>query len=223
MSARAKGQTTSGEPAAGGDEGPGQAPSAAQVARSEKYEAERRTLLDAGYRYLARGSSERGIVLDVLADCSLSTRAFYRHFESRDEFLLTMLRDDGDRVTRWLTDIVDQTNTGEEALRAYVRAFLSVAYEARRARRVRALASEEVRSARGRTEVAAQDAEVKRQILRGIFELGLRDGTIPGAEPVADAYALNVLLVSYVSDRLAGVHVVSFRSAVDHTVALFLR
>ena len=198
-------------------------PSAARVARQRKYAAERRLLIEAGYRYLARGSSERGIVLAVLADCNLSTRAFYRHFGSRDEFLLAMLREDSDRVTKWLVDIVDRAKTGEEALRGYIEAFLSVAWEPRRARRVRALVSEEAMSAKGRIQVAAQDAEVKRAILRGIFELGLDDGTVPGAVPAEDAYALHVVLTAHVADRMTGVHVVPYEAAVDHTVALFLR
>jgi len=192
-------------------------------AHERKRARERQALIQAGFRYLGQQESQRGFVMDVLADAGLSTRAFYRHFASRDELIVAMLRVESERVTAWLIGVVTEAKTGAEALHDYVYAFLSVAYEPRRAARVRALSSPDARSVWGRHDIANEDARDKRAILHEVFVRGISDGTLRGAQPVEDAFALHALASAYVDARVTGADVISFGGAVEHTVNLFSR
>jgi AcrR family transcriptional regulator len=55
---------------------------------------ERRALIDAGIAVLRRTGSEGCTVADVLEEAGLSTRAFYRHFASKDELVLAIYEHD---------------------------------------------------------------------------------------------------------------------------------
>jgi AcrR family transcriptional regulator len=192
-------------------------------ARERKHAKERQALIRAAFRYLGHEESQRGFVMDVLADTGLSTRAFYRHFASRDELVVAMFKVESERVTAWLTQIVAEATTGVEALHDYVYAFLSVAYEPRRAARVRALSSPDGRSVRGRHDLTNDDARDKRAILHEVFVRGIADGTLRGAQPIEDSFALQALVTAYVDARMTGADVVTFHDAVEHTVKLFSR
>ena len=55
---------------------------------------EQQALIDAGLAVLRRHGSEGLTVNDVLAEAGLSTRAFYRHFESKDALVLAIYAHD---------------------------------------------------------------------------------------------------------------------------------
>src|SRR5258708_36559374 len=67
-------------------------------AREEKYRAEKEQIVRAAYELIQRDGSKETSVHDVLRATGLSTRAFYRHFTSKDELGLEMYRIDGARV-----------------------------------------------------------------------------------------------------------------------------
>jgi len=54
-------------------------------ARRAKYRAEREQIMRAAYRLIQQNGSRETSVHDVLRETGFSTRAFYRHFRSRDE------------------------------------------------------------------------------------------------------------------------------------------
>lgn len=88
--------------------------------------AEVALLLDAAYRLIRRDSVVEPRMREVLAEAGLATRAFYRYFQSKDEFLLVLLEDlqarlvaateaamavhDSplDRVRAWVLTVLDQ-------------------------------------------------------------------------------------------------------------------
>src|ERR1700742_1454507 len=49
---------------------------------------ERRAILDAPLRVLRRSGFDRATLDEVLTEAGLSTRAFYRHYSSKDELLV---------------------------------------------------------------------------------------------------------------------------------------
>src|SRR5215472_8868178 len=75
-------------------------------ARQEKYRAEKQQIVRAAYELIQRDGSKDTSVHDILDAAGLSTRAFYRHFRSRDELVLEMYRVDCDRVNATLATAV---------------------------------------------------------------------------------------------------------------------
>ena len=67
-------------------------------AREARYENERKAIIRAAYRLVGHN---RGFVSvqEILESAELSTRAFYRHFSSKDELVLSMYRSDNERVS----------------------------------------------------------------------------------------------------------------------------
>ncbi|HME49084.1 helix-turn-helix domain-containing protein, partial [Mycobacterium sp.] len=73
---------------------------------------ERASIIDAAYACLASPHPGPVSVAAILEAAGMSTRAFYRHFQSKDELFLAMLRRDADAVTRRLRRIADETAGG---------------------------------------------------------------------------------------------------------------
>ena len=48
-------------------------------------------LMDAAVRILAKSDLHEMFVVDVLSEAGLSTRSFYRHFESKDDLLRALV------------------------------------------------------------------------------------------------------------------------------------
>jgi AcrR family transcriptional regulator len=190
--------------------------------RTARYLAERGAIVKAAYKLLG-GNTTTASVHDILREAGLSTRAFYRHFPSKDDLILFMYRADSALMTTRLTDAVARTNTPAEAIDAWVSEYLDVAYNPRRAAKGRVLASHEAAMAVGFAAVYNREGAVHRKILQDALDEGLRDGSLPLAEPEEDAYALHALAAHYVGARLFGTHAVPFERARSHTVGLFLR
>ena len=129
--------------------------SARQVspARQEKYRAEKEQIVRAAYELIQRDGSKETSVHDVLHAAGLSTRAFYRHFTSKDELVLEMYRVDCDRVNATVVAAVAAAPDPLAALEAWIDQNLAVVYDVRRLRHAVVLSSAEVSSAEGFTDV----------------------------------------------------------------------
>ena len=98
--------------------------------REAQYQAERDRILRAAYELFQRDGSKETSVHDVLRATGLSTRAFYRHFGSKDELVLEMYRVDCDRVTELVDAAVAAAPTPLAALEAWIDQSLAVVYDA---------------------------------------------------------------------------------------------
>lgn len=82
-------------------------------------DGDRDCIIDAAYGCLSEPHTGAVPIAAVLARAGLSTRAFYRHFESKDELFLAMLRDEGDALAHRLDRIAEEdSGTPAEQLRA---------------------------------------------------------------------------------------------------------
>jgi AcrR family transcriptional regulator len=88
-------------------------------------------------------------IQDILDSAGLSTRAFYRHFASKNDLFLAMYRNDNQRVAQALSEATTAEPDPWEALRLWVEISLSVAFESDRLRHSRVLSSAEVQQADG--------------------------------------------------------------------------
>ena len=148
--------------------------------------AERSRILDAAYRCLHRDGAPVSVTA-ILAEAGLSTRAFYRHFDSKDTLVLAMLRQDTERVHAALTEAATTAPTAAEALRRWIEGFLSLATDPAERPHVLVMASEELPHTLGYAAERARLTNAHRSALSAILTRGRADGTLPRADPPADA------------------------------------
>jgi AcrR family transcriptional regulator len=156
---------------------------------------ERASIIEAAYTCLASPHAGPVSVAAVLETAGMSTRAFYRHFESKDELFLAMLRRDADAVARRLRRVADETAGGPRAqLTAWVSYILSLAYDPRGRAHVVVLDSDEVRMAKGYREASEELRARREEILADILRRGRSDGSFPLARPEVDAAAIHAVV-----------------------------
>ncbi len=159
---------------------------------------ERRALIEAGLVALRRKGNDGCTVADVLAEAGLSTRAFYRHFASKDELVLAIYEQDARATQAKLRDRMRAAETPVAAIDVWIDETLALAFDPRRARRTRPLAHEGLRlQAAFPKQFAAIVAGVIDPLAAVLAELG-----DPRAE--RDARSLHAITWAIVEERLAG-------------------
>lgn len=148
---------------------------------------ERATIVEAAYRLLADSDGVSVPITDVLSAAGMSTRAFYRHFDSKDALLLAMFRNDSDRVLQDFRAAADRAETAREALHGWIVSMLRLASDPKRRSRALVIASDEVRRARGYRAQSLRYEDGQDAALSEILRRGLWDGTLPNTVPDADA------------------------------------
>src|SRR6266850_7492820 len=95
-------------------------------------EAEARSLIEAALAVLRHRGAAGLTVAEVLAEAGLSTRAFYRHFASKDELLLALFDADTEAVRSRVEAAIESAPDPEAALVAWIDQQLALAYTPRR-------------------------------------------------------------------------------------------
>jgi AcrR family transcriptional regulator len=190
----------------------------------EKGRAERELILRAAYRTIGRDAGAPAPVHEILQEAGLSTRAFYRHFRSKDELVVTMYRTAAERVAEELSDAAARAPGPAAALEAWIRHHLAVVYDPRRARQTGVLTSAEVRAADGYDQARQDDATVRRTMLAEVIRAGQRAGVFPASTDAdEDARAVLSVVGGLIEARLAGAATPTWADAARHTTDLFLR
>jgi AcrR family transcriptional regulator len=167
---------------------------------------ERADIIDAAYACLSSPHPGPVSVAAILDAAGLSTRAFYRHFASKDELFLAMLKRDSDAVARRLSRLAVETPGGPVAqLTAWVDYLLGLAYHPRRRAHAVVLGSDEVRVAKGYDEASAELRADRERILADVLRRGRDDGSFPLAEPERDAAAIHAIVDRAFAAPLLGV------------------
>lgn len=162
--------------------------------RTRLPDEERADIIDAAYSCLSSPHQGPVSVAAILEAAGLSTRAFYRHFASKDELFLAMLRRDSEAVLRRLRRAARDTDGPEAQLRAWIDCLLGLAYHPRMRAHVVVLDSDEVRVAKGYREASAELRASREEILADILRRGHDDGSFPLAEPDRDAAAIHAVV-----------------------------
>jgi AcrR family transcriptional regulator len=195
----------------------------AVMSRTERYALERKAILKAAFGLIGR-SPEPVSVQQILDASGLSTRAFYRHFRSKDELIVTMCRTAGDRVASETAHVIAEAASPRDALEAWIRHQLSVVFDPRRVRQTAVFTSWEARSAVGMDEVNREASESRRAMLAAVIARGRDDGSFPLAtDPVEDARAIASVVSGVIAARLAGDSMPSWAAVTAHITQLFLR
>ncbi|MEH3129942.1 MAG: TetR/AcrR family transcriptional regulator [Mycolicibacterium neoaurum] len=156
---------------------------------------ERGSIVEATFACLAEPHDGPISVAAILARAGVSSRAFYRHYQSKDELFLAMLDD----VTRRLAVRLDEIAAEEGAapldrLRAWLDQMFTLAVDTDLHRYLAVLDCDEMRSAKGYRQARELSRSRRESSLVEILAAGRADGSFPLAEPDSDAIAIAALV-----------------------------
>ena len=80
---------------------------------------ERALIIKSAFDVLQRSGADVTIA-EILAEANISTRSFYRHFESKDALLLAMYRRDSEYAAQRLTQRVEAEDSVTDAVTAWI-------------------------------------------------------------------------------------------------------
>lgn len=160
-------------------------------------ETERRMLTDAALRVMARTGYSEMSIDDILAEAGLSTRAFYRHFESKPALLDALMLREAESSGRSLARVVAKAPDPVAAVEAWLDRYLEVYYEPRRAERAQMLAAAVGRGARLSDEMRKTIRNISSRPLVEALRAGHESGLLDSPSPEVDAYSIHDLVSTY--------------------------
>jgi AcrR family transcriptional regulator len=122
-------------------------------------DVERRLILDAAYAAL-RDRGADFTIANILSTAGVSTRSFYRHFDSKDALLHAMYLRDGEWAAERLTKRLADAGSPREAVEWWIDEIFGFTRSLRRAERVSVLGSITGVRANGADEVTARGREL---------------------------------------------------------------
>jgi AcrR family transcriptional regulator len=175
-------------------------------ARARRYDAETEValLFAATIKVLRRNDYRDVAIGDILHEAGLSTRSFYRHFESKDELLLTLYRRDADLAADRVRERVRQAATPAAALAGWIDEILSFRFDRRKAERVALLGAPGAQRAHGYQLEAVHAGRVLSAPLADLLAAGKADGSFPFAEPRAHAEMIRAIVFDVAGLNAAG-------------------
>jgi len=156
---------------------------------------DRQGIIDAAYGCLYEPHSGPIPVAAILGRAGLSTRAFYRHFSSKDELFLAMLRQEGEALAARLDRIVDEVSGGPvEQLTAWIETMYVLARDPDLRMHLTVIDSDEVRAATGYREARERLHADRERSLERVLRNGRDDGSFPLAQPQRDAVFISAIV-----------------------------
>jgi AcrR family transcriptional regulator len=160
--------------------------------------AERRHLLAAGWTVLRRNGYGDAGVAEILAEAKLGTRAFYRHFASKDELLVEVFRTNARVTEQQVAARVAAGATPADAVLAWIDAVLDLGYDPRQAEMAKMFASPIF------TEAGEDVIAGLRRPLHDALLAGAASGELVGGDPETDAATIHSIVWTRFVDALSG-------------------
>ena len=113
--------------------------------RRSQYAEEIQRVLEATYDLIESSGNVDPSLREILATTNLSTQAFYRYFQSKDELFLLLLDDGRRRLVGSLERRMQRANTPEARVRAWIEGVLAQAADARAAGRTKPFVTDQDR------------------------------------------------------------------------------
>jgi AcrR family transcriptional regulator len=156
---------------------------------------ERGCIIEAAYSCLSEPHRGPIPIAAILHRAGVSTRAFYRHFESKDELFLAMLREETDALAAGLDRICAEVPGGPvDQLKAWISGMFGLIHDDQTRLHFTVIDSDEVRAAKGYRETREKAHADRERSLVAILRRGREDGTFPLADPEEDAIAISALI-----------------------------
>ena len=168
----------------------------ARSGRPRRFEAEDELLLllDAALVVMERNGYEDAGVAEILSEANLSTRSFYRHFESKDQLLCALYRREADAVAARLLAKVEGAETPRAALEAWIDEILSIGHDRAKAARLKVLSSRGAMKAQGYAEETRHASQLLMAPLEKLLAEGKADDSFPLVDPTADAALIQAVV-----------------------------
>lgn len=184
---------------------------------------ERRLLMDAAVEVLRRNEGNDATVAEILAEAGLSTRAFYRHFEEKEQVIRALYRRDAESFGAHIRRRVEQAASPVAALEAWIDEILGLAYDRRRAGRMSAFSSPVVVRIVAGTEAERLGVQLLLEPLHDVLKRGLADGSFPDASPDLDVGTIRAITWEAMVWARSGQPRLSRRQAVAHVLRFSIR
>lgn len=155
---------------------------------------DRGCIIDAAYGCLSEPHSGAIPVAAILQRAGVSTRAFYRHFESKDELFLAMLREETDALASRLDRICADAGGPVEQLKAWIAGMFGLIHDDQTRMHFTVIDSDEVRAAKGYRETREKAHSDRERSLVDVLRRGRDDGSFPLADPEHDACAISAVI-----------------------------
>ena len=153
---------------------------------------ERQAIIEAAYRCLAVPHTGHISMSVILRAAGVSSRAFYRHFGSKDELYVALLQQECDNVVARVGRVAEQAKgTPANQLAGWIGEMFDVIVEPQRRLQLAVIDLEEVRAAKGYRETRERSHADRERSLAEILRRGLRDGSFPLTDPECDAIAIS--------------------------------
>lgn len=166
---------------------------------------DRGRIIDAAYGCLFEPHTGPIPVAAILQRAGVSTRAFYRHFESKDELFLALLRQESDALADRLDRIADELpGAPVDQLRAWIGEMFGWMHDAELRMHLTVIDSDEVRAAKGYRETRERAHTGRERSLVVILRRGRHDGSFPLAEPERDAVAISAVISREMLSQMPG-------------------
>jgi AcrR family transcriptional regulator len=164
-------------------------------------ETERSMVMDAAIRVMARNGYARMSVGAVLLEAGLSTRAFYRHFDSTQALLVALMRRESEAAGRSFERVVAQAADPVTALEAWLERFLDVFYEPRRAARTAMFSTPAVRASYPIVDELEERRRIFCRPLMEVLQQGHDTGVLYSPTPEADSHSMFALVSAVTEQR----------------------
>jgi AcrR family transcriptional regulator len=179
---------------------------------------ERDRILAGALEVLRRSDGGEVTVADILHEAGLSTRAFYRHFETKEDVIRSLYERDAESFGAHLRRRVEITPDPDQALAIWVYEMLGLAYDRRRAERVTALSSPAVLRVVAGTRAEQLGTDLLVEPLRSVLADGLATGWFPDARPDRDSQTIWAITTEAVSWARSGRLKLSRKEAAGHVL-----
>ncbi len=151
-------------------------------------------LVDATRRLL-RSRRYRDVSLaDILSESGLHTRAFYRHFDTKDEILRVIYRENGRELHKRLTARVQSAPTPAEGVAAWIDELLRLRFEPRSVAYVSIYQDPAARDAMAASDEPGASRHMVLAPLVEALAAGVADGSLPNAVPDVHASFISALV-----------------------------
>jgi AcrR family transcriptional regulator len=145
---------------------------------------ERQLILDSAYIAL-RDHGTDFTVADILTAAGVSTRSFYRHFDSKDALLRAMYLRDGEFAADRLAKRLASADSPRQAVVWWIDEIFGFTRTPKRAERVSVLGSITMMGVDGTDEVANSGRDILINSLRDAIDAGAADGSFAAVDPHA--------------------------------------
>ena len=163
---------------------------------------ERLRLLRAGAEEMRDRGSIEPRVFDIVKRAGLSNKAFYRHFDSRDDLILAILELGMQVRLAALEQAMSNAGTAVDRVRGWVSTICAQAVDAEVAALVRPLLVYQAWILQRFHDVFVESIARLKRPLRAALEAGEKSGELPECDPQADTEAIFNLALGWMHTQL---------------------